>query len=694
MTVGSRADVGGAGRDAGVVPMAAGAGTAAYACPMNLEFILVAIAAALALLPLVIQFRGRWSSLPGVLFVALWLLVSIATPWLGLRLAGSPEPVVVLTNRPIERSGPNEPYVSSKTCRACHAEQYATWRGSYHSRMTQVADAGTVIPDFDTLSFSYRGERYRLERRGDEIWAEMGDPAWTGPDATRPRVERQVVIVTGSHHAQVFWVPTGHTRKLSLFPFCYRLDEQRWMPLDAAFLMPPDDAQRIGIGRWNVVCQKCHTTGAQPRIRGEDDMDTHVAEFGIACEACHGPASEHIRVNRSPIRRYGRHLAGDPDGTIANPDRLPPGRAAQVCGQCHSFSMVRQEHRKDWMEEGFSYRPGGDLEQTRVVVTPEQSATPEVSAALLTRPDYLENLFWSDGMIRVTGREYNGLINTPCYDHDDESRQLTCLSCHRLHKAADDPRSLEAWADDQLGAGMRTNEACTQCHERFRDETTLVEHTFHEPGSSGSSCYNCHMSYTTYGLLKAVRSHTIDSPTVQASVQTGRPNACNQCHMDKTLDWTAELLLERYGIPEPELSPDQRSIAASALWALGGDAGQRALMAWSMGWEPARLASGSDWMPPYLAQLMVDPYHAVRLIAHRSLRRHAGFEAFEYDSMAPAAERRDAADRVIRSWARRFASEASTAPPDVLIEPGGRLKRDTLGRLVSERDNRPVFLNE
>ena len=106
------------------------------------------------------------------------------------------------------------------------------------------------------------------------------------------------------------------------------------------------------------------------------------------------------------------------------------------------------------------------------------------------------------------------------------------------------------------------------------------------------------MPYTTYGLLKAIRSHQVDSPDVTASVETGRPNACNQCHLDKSLGWAAAELETRYGIAPPELSRDQREVAAGVLWALEGDAGQRALAAWSFGWEPAREASGSDWMGP------------------------------------------------------------------------------------------------
>ena len=53
---------------------------------------------------------------------------------------------------------------------------------------------------------------------------------------------------------------------------------------------------------------------------------------------------------------------------------------------------------------------------------------------------------------------------------------------------------------------------------------------------------NCHMPYTAYALFKGIRSHQIDSPSAKMTLRGGRPNACNQCHLDKTLQWTAERL--------------------------------------------------------------------------------------------------------------------------------------------------------
>ena len=115
------------------------------------------------------------------------------------------------------------------------------------------------------------------------------------------------------------------------------------------------------------------------------------------------------------------------------------------------------------------------------------------------------------------------------------------------------------------------------------------------------------MPYTNYGLLKAIRAHEISSPRVTDEPARGRPNACNVCHLDRSFAWAADALTAWYGAPRPTLSEDDVRVAAGARWALEGDAGLRALAAWWMGWKAAQEASGSDWMLPYVLQLLTIP---------------------------------------------------------------------------------------
>jgi hypothetical protein len=202
------------------------------------------------------------------------------------------------------------------------------------------------------------------------------------------------------------------------------------------------------------------------------------------------------------------------------------------------------------------------------------------------------------------------------------------------------------------------------------------------------------MPYTTYGLLRALRSHQVSSPSVAASVATGRPNACNLCHLDKTLAWTSESLRQWYGTPMPKLSADEQTISASLLWLLRGDAGQRALIAWGMAWRPAQQAAGTGWMAPILAQLLDDPYEAIRLIAGRSLRQLPGFAGFRYDFLTSGAARAEAVSSAIDIWRGTRPARERRTDTELLFDAGGNVRLDLVNRLKQQRDNRRLSLRE
>jgi hypothetical protein len=201
------------------------------------------------------------------------------------------------------------------------------------------------------------------------------------------------------------------------------------------------------------------------------------------------------------------------------------------------------------------------------------------------------------------------------------------------------------------------------------------------------------MPHTTYGLLKASRSHEIGSPRVITSGPgSTRPNACNLCHLDRPLAWSAEHLARWYGHDTPPLSDDDRRIAAGARWALTGDAGVRALVAWAMSWPPARETAGTHWQVPYLLELVEDPYGAVRVIAARSLAKSADLERAGFDPLAsPAA--RAAAVRTLRDrWAEE--APAQVTADATLLDAQGRVLAAELARLRAARDDRPLNLAE
>jgi hypothetical protein len=631
------------------------------------------------------------------------LLLASAALGVALAIAGDRDvPESDIATRPIRLNA--DGYVSSDTCKACHPSEYETWYGSFHRTMTQVATPDSVRADFDGVRVeNTHGQPMFLERDGDTFWAEFDDPGWEGADASRPRIRRQVVMITGSHHQNIYWYETGHDRGLNVLPSVYLIEEEQWAPRSAVVLHPPNQSLAMLNGHWNAICIVCHTTHGKTAFdtpyRSEpfetQAVDTTVAEFGIACEACHGPAQEHIAANKNPLRRYGLYLSDEDDSTIVEPSLLDPQRSSQVCGQCHSvweFYDLEGERRAN--RDGLPFRPSDDLRTTRFVAQPSvDRSSPEILALVDSDPEFVRGSFWPDGMVRVSGREYNGLLDSPCFrDASDPEHTLSCFSCHTMHKTAEDPRSISEWADThQVSTDMNGNDACLQCHDTMRDDVTT--HTRHLAESSGSSCYNCHMPYTAFGLLKAERSHTISSPSAAETAELGRPNACNLCHLDKTLGWTADRLNDWYDTPEPVLSVDDRRVAASLLWMLRGDAGLRALTAQSMGWAPAQEVSGTSWMVPHLGEALGDGYDAVRFIAVRSLRSLPGYADLAYDFVGPGQERIDTAVRVLREW-RASPTSRQRREPELLVDTEGALRVGAMRRLFDQRDRRPLFLRE
>lgn len=660
-----------------------------------MEWFLFSLILAAVMIPLLRKFR-RWTFWISAIAVGLMIATFAAAAFQEHRRARHRE-----ASRQLAHSAPLQErkggYLSSDRCQACHPNQYGTWRQTYHRTMTQRATSETVLAPFDDVSLEVDGERFRLERQGDEFWVEMIDPDWKNdqalaerqfasglsktlpvPASPAPQVRKRITLLTGSHHFQVYWVPSSRYGNVQFaFPFAWLISDRRWVPRKDTFVRDPDKPSSIQI--WNLNCIKCHSTAGQPgKEEASGRFATRVGELGIACESCHGPAEEHVRANLDPRRRYKTHHANKPDPTIINPARQSAKLSAQICGQCHGIRWT--PNRNDWLQHGFSFRPGDDLERSTPLIRPTQFARESrIPEEVKTDRAFLETLYWPDGMIRVTGREYNGLVESPCHQRG----HLSCLSCHSMHRS--DP-------DDQLAAGMQTDRACLQCHGSIGKE--LARHTHHAADSEGSRCYNCHMPHTTYGLLKAIRSHHIESPNVRTTVETGRPNACNLCHLDQTLDWTNDKLSEWYRQPKVELNSEQKTTSAAVVSLLSGNAAQRALVAWSAGWPPAQQASGRAWLVPFLAELLEDPYSAVRYIAFSSLRGIPGYRDVRYDFVSPAPDRARARQQVQEIWNEKNKSSLDRTGRDLLIDAKGELNKMAINELISRRDNRPIELIE
>lgn len=536
--------------------------------------------------------------------------------------------------------------------------------------MTQFATPESVVAPFD-VELTANGYTSRLEKRGDEYWVEMIDPVWEGerrsvgedpyavPDP--PLKWAKVVMTTGSHHRQSYWVETGSIERgneVLQFPWTYQIDEKRWLPLDDAFLQPQD--QRNRYFSWNENCIGCHALAGIPGIDSEvRQVNSMAAELGISCESCHGPGKEHAEFYRAnPDRKEG-------GPALVNPKNRSNVVATHVCATCHSFSGDR--NGREWLAEGTEMRPGKDLEEVRYVFRLDD--LPEDAS--------LRGGFWNDGTARTGGREYNAMSLSACY----QNGTLSCLSCHSMHEFQD--------PDHQLAQRMDTNHACLQCHESMADD--ISAHTHHPADSSGSRCYNCHMPYTSYALLSVTRSHRIDIPSVESEVKFGRPNACNLCHLDKTLAWTNQHLADWHGTEEYPLDQEQSTLASSVRWLLQGDAAQRVVVAGNFGLPHARSTSGESWMAPHLVNLFDDPYSAVRWLAYESLRKQEAFRNLKFDFVGNAQHRAKAKESALQIW-RKSDSIATGAP--ILLNSEGTYNEELAKRLLQNRDNRRIRITE
>ena len=605
-------------------------------------------------------------------------------------------------------------FESSATCRKCHPGEYASWHQTFHRTMTQRALPGNVMGDFDGSTISSDGLEYRVFRRGEEFWAEMPNPDMMLHYARSngrtsyslfdiPRVERQVVMTTGSHHYQTYWVPSEEFEGvLETLPLIYLPKKKRWIPREAAFMMPPEEDVRM-ITIWNDHCINCHSTGGIPGVQRptpdhpHGTFATQVGELGISCESCHGPAKEHADQQLNLLTRYSSRWSGDSESdaddlAIQNPATLDHKQSSQVCGQCHGVFIRGREQAMDYAQHGIQFKPGDELSNFRKYIEfPNEDSTVEVQKQFHKNREFYRERWWDDGTMLAGGREYTALLDVGCYTHGE----MSCLSCHSMHDA--DPEA-------QVKQGMDSSDACTQCHTEPRFTTDVQSHTHHLPASTGSDCLNCHMPHVSYALFRAVRTHSIDSPRIANSINHGTPNACNLCHLDQTLAWSQSTMAEWYGHEELELGDDEKNISAAVLWLLKGHAAQRVIAAWHFGWKPAQETSRSDWMPPLLGQLLADPYGVVRYVAQASLEaiesETSTADLDDYDFLGTEAHWTERVARVLDSWNKTSAASISSGgltPAELkalLLLPSGSLDNEELQRVIGLRDDRPVEIRE
>jgi predicted CXXCH cytochrome family protein len=518
-------------------------------------------------------------------------------------------------------------YLQSGDCRKCHEGNYASWHATFHRTMTREADTENILGDFERdNSLTYQGIRADMVRKDNHYWMNL-----TGADGKKQQLE--IVRTVGSRRMQQYLTKDGD--RWMRLPVAYDLVQRRWMHLNGSFFHADGAPYTAHVTEWNSNCVFCHNVKAQPGFDWENkSWNTEVAELGIACGACHGRTGEHAQRATSPLTRYRWHFTSNAAPiAVVNPVKIDSDRAAMICGHCHGQRLPDPEDRiRHVLHVGDPYDAGENLRQ---FYKPVERDAKVGNFSFATR-------FWADGSPRLTAYEYQGMLHSKCFRAGKPGHRLTCISCHSMHGG--DPRG-------QITQEKRTNAACTECHQQFSQPTELVQHTKHGAESTGSLCYNCHMPQIVFGIMSVHRTHDITIPRPEETVRFDKPNACNQCHLDWSVNRailaTKRLWPEAYTQSEAGDHRFDEPEGQRALFA--GDAVMRALTAGAM--MPANEITG-----PLLLQAMQDRYPIVRYFAANDLA--AGYPMFPKPDYLARAEIRNA---TLRDWCSHWPAETLRA---------------------------------
>lgn len=597
--------------------------------------------------------------------------------WFTLRGAGRPPAIsdeFLTQMRPLVK--PHSGFIGSAACRECHQDKHESWHHSYHRTMTLEGTVENFLGKLNVtnITFPNTDDSFTVFERNGRPWVRSERVLFPDNPLMQNRHEYPIVMMTGSHHEQSYWVPTGDNRTLAQLPIVHCLELDRWIPRTAGFLAPESTDYDVRSAWWNSNCLECHSTAPLPN-RDPQGYGTQVAELGISCESCHGPGADHATIQRNPD---SPDVVGLLD-KIVDPANMDHKVSTEICGACHSARHAKHARvARPYNPVGTPWSntfEHGEARPDEPPANPDPDAPPK------------ELSFWPDGSIRITGREFSGLRKSACHTKGE----MSCLTCHAVHQSPSDKRPAKEWANDQLDPDAMGNASCVDCHENQKYGSS--SHTHHIANSSGSQCLNCHMPHSNYGLLKAVRSHTIWSPRATETIESGRPTACNLCHLDQTLEWTAKHLHEWYGHEIPEMTTNQKTVSTAAEMALSGDAGQRAMLVWNMAWEPAvQTSAGTNWIPAYLSRLVRDPYPAIRIMARRSIRKFPGYETFDYDPIGTKDSLLSASEKAFSIWQD---GKRPTIPSSaILLGENGELDREKFESLYHRRNDRRIVLAE
>ena len=401
-------------------------------------------------------------------------------------------------------------FVGRETCIDCHKIQYDLWLGSDHDLAMDYANDSTVLGDFNNAELITGKKTHRFYKKNDKYYvytSGIGDSMQ----------EYEVKYTFGYHPLQQYLVefPGGRLQTLSL---TWDTISKSWY--DMANAVYPD--QNIShenwlhwtnqAQNWNGMCADCHSTNLQKNYNiNTDTYQTTWSEIDVSCEACHGPASDHLIWADLPEskRPYNNNF-----GLVVKTSNINNFQYVDLCARCHSRRTALQDYKHDTV----------DLLNHMI---------PE----LIREP-----LYFPDGQIRDEVYVFGSFTQSRMY-----MEEVKCNDCHDVHSGK---------------LLLEGNKLCLQCHRE--DVYESYNHHFHQyhgdsklevidefgieqQVGSGTLCINCHMTGKYYMGVDYRRDHSFRIPRPDLSDKFNSPNACTQCHANQSNQWASNYLKQWYG---------------------------------------------------------------------------------------------------------------------------------------------------
>jgi Flp pilus assembly protein TadD len=423
-------------------------------------------------------------------------------------------------------------WVGRQVCATCHQDEHDTWRGSHHDLAMQEATEATVLGDFGGSTFEYAGVTSTFYRRDGKFLVETD-----GPDGSL--TEYEIAYTFGVDPLQQYLIrfPDGRVQSLGICWDSRPAEDggQRWFHVYPDESVTHDDILHWTgpLQNWNFMCAECHSTRVRKNYDpATDRFDTTWNEIDVSCEACHGPGSGHVQAARNrgdgfledtgllvDLSDDARWVMDMETGNSVREPQRSSHAEIETCARCHARRAMFSEDYVHGRALADTHRP-----------------------ALLT-----EQLYFADGQIDDEVYVYGSFLQSKMH-----ASGVSCGDCH-------EPHSLELLAPGNI--------LCGTCHLATRFDSP--EHHRHEAGTEAAECVSCHMPSRNYMVVDPRRDHSFRVPRPDLTVEIGTPNACGDCHGDRSAEWAAERVAEWYG---PERSSEAhygQTIAA----ARRGDAG-------------------------------------------------------------------------------------------------------------------------